>query len=151
MLDIYNKQDLIDRLNNLKVDSQPVFGKMSAQHMIEHLAVTFMISNGKAPQKLYTPLEKVDRFKAAFFHPENEFPMGIKAPVLPDEVVPLRYPDLPTAIQKFWKEFNAFEAFYAENPNAKPMHPVIAELSKEEWILFHNKHVTHHFKQHGLI
>ena len=151
MLDIYNKQDLTERLNNLKVDSQPVFGKMSAQHVIEHLAITFMISNGKLPRQLVTPPEKVARYKAVFFEPDKEFPSGIKAPVLGDEPLPLRYPDLPSAIQKFWKEFDAFETYYAENPDSKPMHPVIGELDKEEWVLFHNKHVTHHFKQHGLV
>ncbi len=151
MLDIYNKQDLTERLNKLKVDSIPVFGKMGAQHMVEHLAVTFMISNGKAPQKLHLPIEKVPRYKAALLNSDTDFPLGIKAPVLPDEPVPLRFPDLPTAIEKFWKEFDVFEAHYTETPDSKPMHPVIGELDKNEWILFHNKHVTHHFKQHGLV
>ena len=42
----------IEKLNNLSVDTKPVWGKMTSQHMVENLIQSVQLSNGKI-----TPME----------------------------------------------------------------------------------------------
>ncbi len=60
MIDINNRQDIIKKLGGLEIVSSPMFGKMTAQHMVEHLMVALMFSNSKLPQKLYFAHDKAD-------------------------------------------------------------------------------------------
>ena len=151
MIDINNRADVYARLGQLKSNSIPVFGIMTAQHMIEHLSYALMMSNGKRPQKLYFPKEKAERIKAHVIHSNLEMPIGFKAPMLGDELPKLVFPDLETAIDKLKKEFIAFDTFFEMDKTAILMHPTMDELNYEEWVKFHNKHFTHHFKQFNLI
>jgi len=41
-------------LNHLKVDAKPLWGKMSPQHMVEHLILTFRICNGTKEVEIIT-------------------------------------------------------------------------------------------------
>ena len=63
MIDINNREKVSEKLNLLQTDSLPFFGKMTAQHMVEHLTFAIMFSNGKLPQKLYFPIDKAEIIK----------------------------------------------------------------------------------------
>ncbi len=151
MVDINNRNDIFKRLENLKPDAVPVFGKLSPQHMVEHLSGTIMLSNGNCPEKLCVSREEAAELKASIIHSEKDFPMELKAPLMGDEPPELFSPDLQVAIAQLKTELDAFDKYFAENGESKPMNPITGELDKEEWIAFHNKHFTHHFKQYNLL
>ncbi|WMJ71713.1 DUF1569 domain-containing protein [Cytophagaceae bacterium ABcell3] len=151
MIDIQNRQGLVHKLKGLKSDSDPVWGRMTAQHMVEHLAFAVMSSNGALDQKLYFPKEKAEQIKRAVIYTDNELPMGFKAPMLGDTLPKLVCSDLGAALKKLYLALDEFELYFLNNPDAKPVNLAMGELDREEWTRFHNKHFSHHFKQFRLL
>ncbi|MDI9365900.1 MAG: hypothetical protein QM541_13170 [Flavobacterium sp.] len=151
MVDINNRQEISEKLNLLKIDSLPLFGKMTAQHVVEHLTFAIMFSNGKLPQKLYYPNDKAILIKAIIIYSDKEMPIGFKAPMLSDDLLELKFPDLKTSVSILLSELKEFDKYFDENKDATPINPTMGELNKQEWTIFHNKHFEHHFKQFKLI
>lgn len=150
MIDIKNSDDLFGRLNKLKTDTPPVFGRMSAQHMVEHLAWTLTFANGKSPQEFRSTPEKIAANKQVFLNADRDYPMGTISSVLGDQLPALVYKDLPESIQALSTELSTFHLYFAAHPESRPIHPRMGGLGYEDWVLFHNIHFTHHFKQFGL-
>jgi oxepin-CoA hydrolase/3-oxo-5,6-dehydrosuberyl-CoA semialdehyde dehydrogenase len=150
MIDINNREKVSEKLNLLQTDSLPFFGKMTAQHMVEHLTFAIMFSNGKLPQKLYFPIDKAEIIKKTIIYSDKEMPIGFKAPMLNDDLLELKFPDLKFAISILLSELNRFDKYFKENKDATPINPTMGELNNQEWTIFHNKHFEHHFKQFNL-
>ena len=151
MIDINDKKAVFEKLAHLDVNAVPLFGKMTAQHMVEHICGGVIFSNGKLPQKLYYPPEKAAIIKNIFIYTDAGFPKDFKAPMLGDDLPKLIFPDLQTAINRLSKQLDNFHEYFKQNENIKPIHPVMGELDYKEWTIFHNKHFTHHFKQFSLL
>ncbi len=151
IIDINNKQHIFEILERLDVNAVPLFGKMTAQHMVEHICGGVIFSNGKLPQKLYYPADKAAIMKNILIYSDAGFPKDFKAPMLGDDLPKLVFPDLQTAIHRLSIQLDNFHLYFEQNKGIKPIHPVMGELDYQEWIIFHNKHFTHHFKQFGLI
>jgi hypothetical protein len=115
------------------------------------LTFAIMFSNGKLPQKLYFPIDKAEIIKKTIIYSNKEMPIGFKAPMLNDELLELKFPNLKFAISVLLSELNGFDKYFEENKDATPINPTMGELNKQEWIIFHNKHFEHHFKQFNLI
>ena len=150
MIQITNEIELIRLLNTLTDTSVPVFGKMTAQHMIEHLILTVKISSNKLPHPSYFREEKAVAFKNAIIYSPIEMPVGFKAPMLTEELSPFVSPHIESAINELQHELNYFHEFFRTNPHNTTTNPSMGELNHDEWIVFHNKHFTHHFKQFNL-
>ena len=142
---------VFNKLQNLKSNTSPLFGKMTAQHMIEHLILAISFSNGKSPQVLMVDERVAKTIRHYTINTDKEMSIGFKAPMLTDNLVPLSYSNLNEAIEYLKNELNDFDLYFKNNPDSKPISPVIGDLNHQEWIIFHNKHFTHHFKQFGLI
>lgn len=150
MIQITNEIELIRLLNTLTETSAPSFGKMTAQHMIEHLILTLKISSNKLPHPSYFREEKAQAFKHAIIYSSVEMPVGFRAPMLTEELSPLVSPHIESAINELQHELNYFHEFFRTNPHNTTTNPSMGELNHDEWIVFHNKHFTHHFKQFNL-
>jgi hypothetical protein len=57
MIDINKRDELFTTLYTLREDQQPIFGLMTAQHMVEHLIWSVTFCNGKFPQQQITTPE----------------------------------------------------------------------------------------------
>ncbi|MEO6902805.1 MAG: hypothetical protein ABI315_06610 [Bacteroidia bacterium] len=149
---ILERVDIFKTLERLQSNASPAFGIMTPQHMVEHLVFSIRFSNEKEPQKLYFPLEKAEQIKSFVIYSDAELPIGFKAPVLPkDELLPLSYQDLSSAIEMLKLELDAFDSYFKLNPHNSPINPTMGKLTHTEWIVFHNKHFKHHFKQFNLV
>ena len=152
MVDILDRTKLFEILSKLQAENKPAFGAMNPHHMVEHLAFAVRFSNGKETQKHHYPTEKEQKIKAFFIGTANDMPIGFKSPVLPLEgLSTLKYPDLTTAIVNLKTELNDFDNHFIINPSDKPINPTMGELDYNEWVVFHNKHFAHHFKQFSLL
>lgn len=152
VLDISNRTQIITLLLTLEPNRQPIFGIMTAQHMVEHLSLVLRLSSGRGEQKLFLPEEKADKIRAIFIHGSRALPIGFKTPFLPaDELLPLQYSDIPEAIHTLLTDLDNFDDFFRLYPGIKPIHPTMGALHHSEWIIFHNKHFTHHFTQFELL
>lgn len=137
-------------LNNLQADAAGKWGKMNGQQMIEHLADFFKVSSGKIVFSLATPVEHLPKFKG-FLYSEKEFRENTKAPVLPDEPLPVRFVTIQESIADLNVALIRFINKFSNDEQQLVMHPVFGYLNFEEWVLLHYKHVTHHLRQFGLV
>jgi hypothetical protein len=141
---------LIALLNNLPADAIGKWGKMNGQQMVEHVAGFFKVSTGKIKFPLVTPVEHLPKYKE-FLNSEKEFRENTKAPVLPEEPLPVRFATMAETISDLDNEVHEFIHLFSNNTHLKTLHPVFGELNFEEWVLLHYKHVTHHLRQFGVV
>ena len=144
------QNDLIFLMNKLSGDEKANWGKMNAQQMIEHVSAFFKVSTQKIQFPLTTPVEHLPKYKE-FLLSEKEFRENTKAPVLPEEPLPLRYSNMQGALEKLKKSVEEFFEFFKKDPDKKTLHPAFGDLNFDEWVQLHHKHITHHLKQFGLI
>lgn len=138
-------------LRKLKPDAKPLWGKMSAQHMVEHIAMAWSISNGILEMELMLPAEKAARRKQFTLVEKNPFPKDLRVPIAPEEPGILEFSNLEEAIQYFELGAVRFYEYFAENPDASPIHPILGALNIGEWQEFHAMHFQHHLSQFGLM
>jgi hypothetical protein len=151
-IDVTETARILDILSNLHADNQAFFGMMTPQHMVEHLILTLQISTEKITKELMFPPEIAQKIRYAVIVSENELPVGFKAPfMLKEELMPLEQANLQSAIEKLGMELTYFIDFFDQHPDKKTINPSMGELNFEEWLIFHRKHFTHHFKQFGLV
>ncbi|SMC50820.1 DUF1569 domain-containing protein [Moheibacter sediminis] len=152
MIDIQNHPVISNLLKKLNPETQPVFGIMTSQHMIEHLILLAKLSNGGIKGQLMRSEETAVKWKQGLIYTDMEFPMGIRVPGQEENTLPeLRYENLQKAIEKLENELKIFEEFYKDDKEKSMMHPALGLLNYDEWIVFHSKHFAHHFKQFGLV
>lgn len=151
-VDITDRAELNSLLNKLTENTQPKWGQMKPQNMVEHLATVLQYTNGKKEIAQRTTEEEGLKIKHAFIYTDTEMSMGLKSPLLPAEgPAPFEFSSLDEAKQNLNKELDDFETYHAHHPDAFFVQPRLGKLNHKEWIIFHNKHFTHHFKQFGLI
>ena len=151
-VNITDRKGLNSLLSDLTENTQPQWGSLKAQNMIEHLAKTLQYSNGKKEIAQKGTEEEALKARQAFIYTDVEMSMGLRSPLLPAEgPVPFEFSDLEEAKVNLNKELDDFEAYHKSHPDALFIQPRLGRLNHKEWIVFHNKHFTHHFKQFGLI
>lgn len=130
-------------------DAVPAWGKMTPQHMVEHLILTTRCSNGKLRIECFSEKEKLPTLKR-FLMSTRPLPKDFINPAIGADLLPLEFPDLETAIENLKIEIKDYFVFFERNPNATPMNPTFGELNRDEWNTFHIKHFKHHFEQFGM-
>ena len=151
IVDILNSEKIKNTFSKLKPDATPVFGKMTPQHVVEHLTKVVKASCGKFEVKLYLTTAEAEILKQKLIYSDAELPQGIKNPLLGDDLPVLNHPDLNIALTELFREIKKFENNLLKTPDAKNMHPRMGELKYSEWLTFHNKHFLHHFRQYALV
>jgi len=143
--------EFTDQLENLSIESKPHWGIMTPQHMVEHLTQAVELSNGKfLITDCMNPPEKLPTLKRILMS-SRPLPKGFVNTVIGAELKPLSKKNLDSAKKELFIQLINFIEYFTKNPEAKPSNPTFGPLSKEEWIVFHKKHFTHHLTQFGLI
>lgn len=136
------------QLKKLSVDSEPLWGKMNAQAMVEHLIETLKLAQGKLETSLEIPEEKVQKAQG-FILSEHPMPKNFKASFAPEKPV-LNYLSMNEAIEGFEQEWISYNAFFDGNENRETLHPNFGMLNKALWDKLNEKHIQHHLSQFGL-
>lgn len=144
------KETTESRLKNLTETSERQFGIMTPQHMVEHLILTVKLSYGRIKIPEFEPNEKQLMQKQALIYSEIQFPRGVRAPGLGEELLELRFPDLETSKFQLLKSIEEYDSYFESNPESQTMHPRFGKLTHVEWERFHKKHFEHHFSQFGI-
>ncbi len=142
--------DKIKLLVNLRSDTKQLWGKMTAQHMVEHLILAVRTSNGKLNIGCFNPPEKIPTLKR-FLMSRRPLPKEFINPLIGEGLLPLEYENLEEAKLVLEKELEDYYKYFEEHPDASLVNPTFGELNKNEWDVFHEKHFTHHFRQFGII
>jgi len=138
------------KLDSLGIETEPKWGKMTPQHMVEHLIITFKMSIGKINIPIITKEEDWPKTKA-YLMKDSPMRRNVPSPMGNDNLLPLRFPDLENAKAKLLDERDFFLKTMKEQPDFIANHPYGGPMNLEEWLLFHRKHFKHHFIQFGLI
>jgi len=131
----------------LNPDAQPLWGKMTPQQMVEHMADQITWTNGKQTCTCSRTPEEAEKVRQRMIYTDAELPKNIVSGTLPSEYV---YPNIATAVDAIMNELADFDTHYQQS-NVKEMHPGFGLMNHNEWIIWHNKHFTHHLKQFGVI
>ncbi|MFS4466206.1 hypothetical protein [Maribacter sp. 2210JD10-5] len=149
-MDKLDYQEIKERIAKLSESTPRKFGKMTAQHIVEHLTFSVMFSNGKMPQELIVSEESAKETKEYFIKHDNDFEAGFKTPMLGEEPPEYFFNNLEEAKDNLLVSIEDFHNFFKENPTEKPINPIMGYLNYEEWIILHKKHFKHHFHQYGI-
>jgi oxepin-CoA hydrolase/3-oxo-5,6-dehydrosuberyl-CoA semialdehyde dehydrogenase len=139
----------INQLYKLTANQKPLWGKMTSQHMVEHLYKTVQASISEITLNIYTEERRIPVVKKLFLG-SRPLPKEFINPAIGPDLLPLEFPDLNSAIQELSKVLIRYEKFFIAKPQEKTIHPIFGYLTKEEWDLFHKKHFTHHMSQFGI-
>ncbi|MFN5149085.1 MAG: DUF1569 domain-containing protein [Flavobacteriia bacterium] len=141
--------EILRLMDDLKSDSTPQWGTMSAQRMVEHLTDTVKMSSGKTKLPLEVPEDKLEKMQA-FLSSDKPMAKNIEVSFAKKEEE-LRNEEIELAIDEFLLEWIDFEDHFTEDPDRKEQHPFYGALTYDQWCRLHSKHLTHHFEQFGLI
>jgi oxepin-CoA hydrolase/3-oxo-5,6-dehydrosuberyl-CoA semialdehyde dehydrogenase len=142
--------DFIPQIESLSSDVVPNWGKMTPQHVVEHLLDSVQMSVGKVQYPIVTPEEKLP-LMMRFLMSDRPFAQNAINPAVGEGLQALRWPDLEAAKASLFDEIRQYDLFYAENTSATPTHLVFGILNHQQWNQFHKKHFTHHLTQFGLL
>ena len=148
-IDITDRKNLNLLLSTLQPGTPPLWGKMNAQNMIEHLVEAVEYTNGKRVAVLRFPKNKANKQREDLVNSDFVIPPGAQG-YLPDATKTKRFKDLETAIHELNNELDAFEYFF-KTEGITATHFEFGPMNHKEWIIWHGKHFTHHFKQFGLL
>ncbi|MDZ7624860.1 MAG: hypothetical protein U5J96_10535 [Ignavibacteriaceae bacterium] len=136
-------------LSQLNAEQKPLWGKMTPQHMVEHLYKAVQSSINEISLKVYTEERKIPLLKKLFLG-DRALPKEFMNPAIGPELMQLEFEDLNNAINELRNVMQRYEQFFIDNPSIKTAHPIFGHLIKEEWDTFHRKHFKHHLSQFGL-
>lgn len=142
-------ESVLNYLNKLEADTQPAWGAMSAQRMVEHLTDTVRIATGKNPQELLVPEDRLPKM-LAFLESEKPMAINFEVPFAKAETG-VRNEELELAVDEFVEEYLEFMELFESNPEHTSLHPYYGHLNYAQWNRLNQKHLSHHFKQFNLI
>lgn len=138
-------------INSLNGDETPLWGMMTAQHMVEHLDIVTSFCTGEVKMQLVTPEEKLPR-QIEFLYSNYAMPQNFKAVFLPkDELISLKFKTLAEAKENLFNTLQKFLTYIQRPEFTTEVHPVFGALDTNGWLTFHLKHYHHHLKQFGLV
>ena len=103
----------LDLLNGLQKDTKQLWGKMSAQHMIEHLILAVRMSNGKLNISCFNPPEKIPTLKR-FLMSGRPLPKEFINPLIGEGLLPLEYENLEGAKLVLKKEVEDYYKYFED-------------------------------------
>ncbi len=140
-----------EKLRQLTPETKPLWGYMTAQHMVEHIALSLLTATGKFNLTANLTPEQRER-QLQWLAGTEPLAKGLQFRGLAaGELLPLRFNSLQAAIENFELVMATFHTLYQQKPLHTAVHPRFGELNYEQWIRFQQKHLTHHLKQFGLL
>jgi hypothetical protein len=143
------KKYFVPLLHKLRGDEKGKWGIMNAHQMVEHFADALQNANGKLVLPLLNRGEKLIKYRE-FLMTEEPFEGNIQNPLIPEGGVPLRKPDIQSAINKVQRELNYFFELFEKHPGLKTFNAFFGELDYKMNVQLLHKHAMHCLKQFGL-
>ena len=138
-----SRSALLRRLDGLRPDHAPRWGRMTAPQMVTHLLEAFRMPSGELRiRRSFVPLRPLVRWLMLYVVP---FPKGAPtAPQLLRRVAATWEADV-SALR------GAIERATRPAPGA-PIgdHPIFGDMSVDDWGVLMHKHTDHHLRQFGL-
>ncbi|PZD78673.1 phenylacetic acid degradation bifunctional protein PaaZ [Mesonia sp. K7] len=146
-----NDEVIKSALAKLKEGTQPEWGNMNAQQMVEHLEYTYRIASGEIQDfEIKTPEKVLQKVHDTLYNYEK-MPRNFEFPLYESKSAPaLKHENLEQAKEKLLEAREDYLRFFKENKEATLKNAVFGELNRFEWYLLERKHLNHHFEQFNL-
>lgn len=144
-----NLENVLSYLDRLDASKKPLWGTMTAQQMVEHLTHTLEVAMGNATYDLLIKEEQYEAMRK-FILSDKPLPRDFQAVFAPANP-PLKFEEIELAVDDYCEKWLDLELFFGENPEIETIHPHFGPLNFELWTRLHEKHLTHHLTQFGLI
>ena len=144
-----NLEVILEKLSKIESTTQPVWGSMSAQRMVEHLSDALRMSTAKEEHALLVAEDRIEKMQL-FLLSDKGMAKNIEVPFAGKDVA-LRNTEIELAIDELTEEWVDFEEFFEGDATKTTLHPYYGQLNFDLWKRLHSKHFTHHFEQFGLI
>ncbi|MDP9077721.1 MAG: hypothetical protein M3O71_09890 [Bacteroidota bacterium] len=144
---IIDRSELRERLEMLRLEKKPLWGKMNPRQMVEHLVDEVTWTNGKKNREYAISPEEAEKGKQIMIYSDVILPKNYYAGDLPGYFI---YPTLERAIAQLFTELDDFDSCFTI-PGTTAMHPLFGPLNYEEWLIWQGKHFSHHLKQFDLL
>jgi len=143
-------KDVTTLIEALKSDTQPLWGVMTPQHMVEHLIFVTKVTLKRYgdPEAEYAAHQAKMK---AFIEGERTFPKNITPLNAKPDLKPLRFNNLDEAITALKETLQKYYAFNEANPGFKSYNSHMGELDFKLTEKFHYKHYKHHLEQFNLL
>lgn len=147
MKSLFNPRDhreLQDRVQRLRTNQTPQWGRMSTVQMVAHLADSLRMASGElevAPKKVpfrYSPLKQFVLYVLPI-------PKGL--PTSP-ELIARKPGDFTAEVADLRDQLNGLVQRGAEA--LAPEHPAFGNLSARQWGVLIYRHMDHHLRQFGV-
>jgi hypothetical protein len=146
-IDINNREELRKLLLKLDPDTIPLWGKMTPQQMVEHLVDQVQWTNGKKIPTCDASAEEAEQDKQLWIYTNAQIPQNVILGDLPEKY---QFSDIEAAISQVMTELDEFDRYFKE-PTATAIHGGFGPMNHNEWVIWHNKHFSHHLRQFNLI
>jgi len=139
------KNVFVKQLQQIRLDTQAVFGKMNVGQMIEHMSYAFQIASGKIVYE-NKQSEELTAKMYRFMMSDKPFKDNTPNPNLADEPLAVRFANIQDALDDLQEEINVFFQVFIE-PDMRVENPFFGNLNREEQIQLLYKHALHHLRQ----
>jgi len=139
----------IPLLKQIPSDTQPQWGKMTLQQMIEHFSDSVRIASSKTVHTEFIfPPEQLQKYRE-FMLSEKPFKENTMNPLMPEVPAPVVNISVNEAINELQKEVNYFFSVFEKNNLQVTRSPFYGDLNYEENVHLLHKHAVHHLRQFG--
>ena len=147
MNNLFNKEDkdeIINRIDELHPNSKPMWGKMNVSQMLAHCRVPVKVALGKTESK-HSFIGKLlgKRFKAKMMKDDYVFEKNLPTD---KSFVIKETPDFYSNQQELKNEIEEFFNL-DKNAIASRPHPFFGKMSADGWGNLGYKHLDHHLRQ----
>lgn len=147
---VFLQEHLIPLLAQIPIVQKPLWGKMNAQQMVEHLSREgFQQAVGLPPQALISTPEVVVKMQA-FIRSDKSFRENTINPLMPETPYPLRYDTMMEALDALQHDVAHFFDVFDRSPDKTVVNPLFGALDYELSVLLLYKHCLHHLRQFGV-
>ena len=147
--DQFLKEQYMFLLEQINPNQEPLWGKMTYQHMLEHMMAAFQVSCQQQPVPCIHEPERVAKMQA-FLLTDIPFKENTKSPLLREALEPLIYSSVEEALQQLKEAMNTYFNQYTIQEDALVFHPIFGTLDKKLNDALLYKHAVHHLKQFGV-
>jgi hypothetical protein len=143
------KKELIPLLQKIEPGTNPIWGKMNLQQMIEHFSGAIKIATGTF--SLPGTTEPIDGGKSySFLMSDKPFKENTVNPLLSEEPYPIRNHTVQAAIGELQVNLLEFFRTFENEERKRVLNPFFGNLNYAEQIQLLYKHSLHHLKQFGV-
>lgn len=131
--------------------TQPHWGKMTSQHMIEHLYTAVVSSTIIKKTPPVPPNSGQEEFKNSLIYSLEPMGKNLDNPAFRFGLPDYTNPTIVEAKAKLLSSLKRFFEIYEGKDDAYNFNLFLGDLQAQETLIFHYKHFKHHYTQFGLI